>query len=351
MKIKKVSFEDRVFRFKHGEYVMSHVTQSQLNVRVLRLEADDGSVGWGEIIRRGIYDDEAPPREAAILDSLAGQAISTIPLAVQKVRQQGVVLRGMAFGLDTAYHDWVARKAGLPLYALLGGKSCESLPDYYSLSGGNPREAAVTLKAEARGWAVVQIKLGIGNQDDDVAMVEAALDSLTEDHLILADFNGALDVESALSTIAKLEDDRIVWEEPCRTLDDNSEVAARCGKPVMFDQCLSDLTAIIRVASEGLAHSVAIKPPFLGGLGIARVARDICIEAGLPVRIDGPWCGHIATAANLHLACATPADLLIAGCDLRQPLILDEDWGGIRHLPGHRIAPLDVAGHGVNPVP
>ena len=68
------------------------------------------------------------------------------------------------------------------------------------------------------------------------------------------------------------------------------------------------------------------------------------------MRIDGPWCGHIATAANLHLACGAPANLLIAGCDLRQPLMLDEGWGGTRHFPGHRIAPLDEPGHGVNPV-
>jgi L-alanine-DL-glutamate epimerase-like enolase superfamily enzyme len=352
MNIKQVDYHDLVLRFKHGEYVMSHVVQTRLNIRILRLETGDGGIGWGEIIRRGRFDDEAPPREEAILDALAGKPVSSIPVLLAKLRRDSDALRGLAFGLDTAFLDWTARRTGVPLYALLGGRRNDAVPDYYSLSGDNDASStATTLNDEANGWAVVQIKLGVNGRAADIAMVEAAARCLSAQQLILADFNGALDVETALSMIAEFDDGRIVWEEPCETLDENNEVAARCGKPVMFDQCLADLATISGVAAAGLAHSVAIKPAFLGGLEVARAARDICVEAGMPVRIDGPWCGHIATAANLHLACGAPTGLLIAGCDLRQPLILDEDWGGTRHLPGHRIAPFDEPGHGVNPPP
>jgi L-alanine-DL-glutamate epimerase-like enolase superfamily enzyme len=350
MNITQVSHEDHVLHFAHGEYVMSHVVQTQLNIRVLRLETEDGNIGWGEIIRRGLFDDEAPPIEEKILAALSGKPVSSIPVLLSELRNDSVALRGLAFGLDTAFLDWTARKADVPLYALLGGKVNGAVPDYYSLSGGDdPGAAAVRLKTEAKDWAVVQIKLGVGSRDADIALLEAAAESLSSEQKILADFNGALDAEAALSVIAEFDDERIIWEEPCPSVDENSEVAAGCGKPVMFDQCLTDLATVTSVASAGLAHSVAIKPPFLGGLEVARVARDVCIQAGMPVRIDGPWCGHIATAANLHLACGTPDDLLVAGCDLRQPLALEEDWGGTLHLPGHRIAPFDEPGHGVNP--
>ena len=56
----------------------------------------------------------------------------------------------------------------------------------------------------------------------------------------------------------------------------------------------------VAIASEGLAYSAAIKPPLPDGLPIARVACEICIDAG--------------------------------------------------GLPNCRIAPLDEHGHGVNPV-
>lgn len=330
---------------------MSHVIQTQLNVRVLKLVTDDGNIGWGEIIRKGRFDEEAPPREDSVIASLSGLPVTSISTLLPRLREESEALRGLAFALDTAYLDWMARKSGVPLYALLGGKAIDAVPEYYSLSGGDDlSEAVTTLKTEAVGWPVIQIKLGVGSRDDDIAIVKKSLDVLTAEQLILADFNGALDVESALAVIAEFDDNRIVWEEPCNTIDENSEVAARCDKPVMFDQCLTDLAAIMRVVSGGLAHSIAIKPAFLGGLQVARSARDICLEAGIKVRIDGPWCGHIATAANLHLACGAPADKLIAGCDLRQPLILDEDWGGTRHLAGHYIAPSDDPGHGAKPL-
>jgi len=44
-----------------------------------------------------------------------------------------------------------------------------------------------------------------------------------------------------------------------------------------------------------------------------------------------------------------PAELLIAGCDLSEPLVLEESWGGKVSKPGGRIAPMDKPGHGVTP--
>jgi hypothetical protein len=49
----------------------------------------------------------------------------------------------------------------------------------------------------------------------------------------------------------------------------------------------------------------------------------------MKMRIDGPWCGDIATAAILHLALGAPPDLLIAGCDLREPLVRERDLKGV----------------------
>ena len=259
------------------------------------------------------------------------------------------MFRGLAFGIETAYLDLLARQVELPLYALLGGKLVASVPEYYSLSCADAGTVSATLAEEANGWDVVQIKLGVGDRQADADRISAALEALAKNQTILADFNGALNVDSALAVIAEFDDARIVWEEPCDSVEANTDVARGCARPVMFDQCLESLDHITRVVADGVAHSVCLKPAFLGGLAVARTARDICIAAGMPMRIDGPWCGHIATAACLHLAVGVPVELLIAGCDLRQPLLLNDDWGGTNHLPQHQIAPLDTPGHGAAP--
>ncbi len=350
MIVKRLDFQDHVFQFKDGEYVMSHVTQKELAIRVLRLETGDGHVGWGEIVRKATLDPVlVGSQEEPLIKALVGRDVADIPAFARQFGMRDKAFRGFAFGLETAYLDLVARRTELPLYALLGGKFIEDVPEYYSLSCGDTGLVAPKLAVEAKGWDIVQIKLGADDRQADRERIRAALEALANNQIVLADFNGALNVETAMAVFSEFDDPRIVWEEPCNTVKENTEVARRSGRPVMFDQCLESLDLIAQVAADGVAHSVCLKPPFLGGLEPARAARDMCINAGMPMRIDGPWCGHIATSACLHLAVGVPIELLVAGCDLRQPLSLNEDWGGTLHLPHHRIAPSDTPGHGAAP--
>lgn len=351
MQIRRLDFQDHIFQFTDGEYVMSHVTQKQLDVRVLRLETMSGHVGWGEIVRKPLLDQAlVASQEAPLIGAIAGRDLADIPRGCREYRQRDVKLNGLAFGLETAYYDLIARRAGLPLYALLGGKLRDDAADYYSLSSNDSASVCARLAA-AVDWKVIQVKLGVDDPQSDCEQVHALLSELANHQIMLVDFNAALDVPAALEIIAEFDDPRLVWEEPCKTVAENTLVAEQSGQAVMFDQCLSNLESFTRVVAAGLAHSVCIKPASLGGLEIARTARNICIDAGIPMRIDGPWCGHIASSVCLHLAVGVPADLLIAGCDLRQPLDIADDWGGIEHLPGHRIRPADSPGHGALPPP
>jgi L-alanine-DL-glutamate epimerase-like enolase superfamily enzyme len=350
MLIKRLHSQDHYFQFKNGEYVMSYVTQKSLNIRVLTLESDIGEFGWGEIVRKPNIDPvQVEDKETSLLIKLQGQPISKLLSFTEHLRLTDYKLRGLAFGLETAYYDLIARRENKPLYEILGGMKSNSVPEYYSASHGDIASVTDELTNHSKGWKVVQIKLGVDSTEEDIEQVSAALNVLTRDQILLADFNGALDVGTALSVISNFEDSRIIWEEPCLSLDENSTVAARSKKPVMFDQCLDSWETFKTVTEQKLAHSVCIKPALLGGLDPARRARDICIDAKMPMRIDGPWCGHIATASCLHLAVGTPSDLLIAGCDLRQPLELNSDWGGTVHLAEHFIKPDNKPGHNAQP--
>lgn len=352
MLIEKLEFLDHRFEFKGGKYVMSHVTQEELVVRILRLETEDGNLGWGEIVRKTNVDrSAAEAEETSILASLTGIPLSDLPNRYNEIGNRGKLLRGLAFGLSTAFLDWQGRQTGQPMYGLIGELKSSQIPEYYSLSCEEPEKMKQQCQIEAKGWPVVQVKLGVGSLELDRQRIDVALSSLDENQLILLDFNGELDVASSLAIMADYDDTRIVWEEPCDNVEDNSEVARRSNKPVMFDQCLDGLEAYRIAVSEGLAHSLCIKAPFLGSMETSCAARDMCIEAGMKMRVDGPWCGHIASAACLHLAATIPPELLIAGCDLRQAFEIDDDWGGTNHLAGHCISASNSVGHGVSPPP
>ena len=193
-----------------------------------------------------------------------------------------------------------------------------------------------------------QLKLGVGTLEDDVEQVNAVLAELSPGQTMLADANGGWSVERACETMARFEDARIVWEEPCSLYEDNVEVMRRSGISVMVDQSVSSAEIALKAAEDGLAHSICIKPAFLGGLSVAQTVRDAAAAAGMKMRIDGPWCGDIATAANLHLAVGAPPELLISSCDLREPLVLEPCLEGIENLPDTRIALNEGPGLGVS---
>jgi L-alanine-DL-glutamate epimerase-like enolase superfamily enzyme len=350
MKLKSITARAVEYAFRDGAYVMSHVTQTTLPTRVLTVEAADGSIGYGEVVRMPTLDPEVTALlEDAVLDGLADTPMDGLPALARSSRARDSRLKGFAFGLETAYFDWVGRRAGEPLHALLGGRRLDAVDDYLSLSCASPDAMLAEYRAQDRGNRVIQPKLGIGPIADDIARMEALLTAIGSDHVILADFNGGRTPDEAETVIRAVADPRIVWEEPCDSFADNRTVIDRTGAPVQLDQCLASLASTAEAVAHGGAHSIAIKPAKLGGLSAGQAARDMCDDAGMAYRIDGPWCGHIAAAAVAHLAVTADPGLMMCSCDLRQPLILDGDWGGIRTLDGGRLTLSDSPGHGATP--
>ncbi len=337
------------FQFRDGPYVMSYVTQDRLTTRVLRITAEDGTCGYGEVVRSARYAPETCEiLENETLVELEPLSIQNLPILAHHLRVRDIRLYGLAFALETAHLDFCAKKANAPLFAFLGGSMNQSVTDYLSIGCATPQVIHQKIRDVGATREVIQVKLGEGQLDLDFERIETALRVATQNQRLLLDFNGALNVEQALSVVQQYEDSRIVWEELCNNVPMNIEVAQRTGKNILFDQCLKSLQHYAAVCSQPITASVCIKPAApLGGLSVARVARDMALDAGLSVRIDGPWSGPIGSAAALHLALGAPPEKLIAGCDLTEPLVLGYPWKSHRKLPGDRIAPLQGNGHGV----
>jgi L-alanine-DL-glutamate epimerase-like enolase superfamily enzyme len=336
--------------FRDGSYAMSHVTQAAAYGRILRFHDADGLEGLGEIVFAPSLSQAARRRciadEREYLSRLVGQGLGTIVSCARELSARGKPWRGVAFGIETACFDLQARQQGRSLAALLGGSLNDAVPDYFSISERSVERVRQRLEIAGRDRAVIQLKLGVGSLEDDIAQLCAALDVMTERQTLLADANGGWSVGEACEVIARFDDPRVIWEEPCTAYEENVAVARASRKHVMFDQCVSDIDAAVRAAEDGMAEAVCIKPAFLGGLNAAREVRDRCTQAGMNMRVDGPWCGDIATAAILHLAVGAPPELLVAGCDLREPLMVEPVLNGVMRLRDGRIAPLPGPGLG-----
>nr|WIE91266.1 mandelate racemase/muconate lactonizing enzyme family protein [Mesorhizobium sp. WSM4875] len=347
-------------------FKMFNYTQTHLRDLIVRIETDEGSFGFGEIIS---FD--STPRDAArdqqMVDRFQGMSLAEMPARLREMHQEvpyysfygenDPFVWQWVFGLETAYHDLLARAAGVPLSTLLGGRMVSEVADFLTIAGDESVETlTASLAQDASDRRVIQMKCGGMSTSSDEERIDAALAHMGEEQIFLADFNGAFSVDEAKAMISRFSDRRLIWEEPCASFEDNRALAEATGAPILLDQCTS-FPKMIEACTSRCFVGYTVKPVFMGGLTYARAARDMAVASDLKVRIDGAWCGGVAVAAILQLAVGTPERSLLAGNDMREFLLLapDEDVvldrrGGVsKRGKSARIAPL--AGPGLGFVP
>lgn len=351
MTIKTIEAWDFCPTFRDGPYAMSHVTSDHAYGRILRITDAAGRCGVGEVVfAPSLVQHDRETRiqeEADYLTPLINEPMDRLLSVAADMRSRDTSWRGIAFALETVWFDYEGHRTQQPVANLLGEPKSSAVPDYFSISESEISKIQARVDVAGPRRRVLQLKLGVGSLDEDIRKVTALFGMMSQDQLVLADANGGWSPQQALEIMDRFTDERLVWEEPCKNYEDNLHVAQRTGKPVMFDQCVGNYDAALKAIDERVAHSICIKPAFLGGLSTAQKVRDRAAETGMRMRIDGPWCGDIASAAILHLATGTPEHLLVAGCDLREPLSLSVDLNGVRHREPDLIAPPDGVGLGI----
>lgn len=192
---------------------------------LVRVEDEEGAVGWGEVwcnfpacgaehraqlvetvlapLLRGL-DTEEP---AIVFETLTR---ATRILALQS-GEPGPLAQAIA-GLDIALWDLLARRRGMPLWRLLGGRS-GTIAVY--ASGINPDDPEL-LAAEkhASGFRAFKLKVGFG-AGRDVANLAAMRAAVGPACALMADANQAWDLATARTIAERLRPFGLRWlEEP-----------------------------------------------------------------------------------------------------------------------------------------
>ena len=164
-------------------------------VWVVRLEADNGLVGWGDDLGWDEYWDFAgapPPRPA--VDHLIGRNPAALMFD-----------DGLGFAPQVAMLDLVARDNGVPVHALLGQKVRDRCPiSWWDIDMPHADWAAEARESVVRGYASFKMKARPWR--DIFAQVEATMAVVPGDYKFDIDFNGFL-LDQARSEIclAKLD--------------------------------------------------------------------------------------------------------------------------------------------------
>jgi o-succinylbenzoate synthase len=296
-------------------FVTSGGVVSARELLLLRLEDEDGAVGYGE---------------AAPLEPYDGVTIAEV---AEELRR-GQAGRPHAHAAEEmARLDLEGRREGRGL----GQPGAEAIAVNRTLPGGPPAEVAAEARSALRaGYSCFKLKVGL---PDDVERVAAVRDALGSWPALRLDANGAWAPEEAVRRIAELEPfDLQFVEQPCRTLEELAEVRPAVTVPVGADEPVTDAATIRAAADIKACDVVNVKLAGSGGFGAAREALREAerhgLRAFLSSTLDGPWgiaaALQLAASEGLSLACGLATLELF---DARIARALPEARGGLMPVP------------------
>jgi L-alanine-DL-glutamate epimerase-like enolase superfamily enzyme len=344
MRIARVTTFGYDLHYAHGEYVMSGGrTITSLESTIVKLETDDGLTGYGETCPLGsTYLPAHAAGARAALQELAPALIGVDPRNLNAVWE---ALDGALAGhdyaksaVDIACWDLLGKAANLPVSTLLGGAVAEDFPLYVAIPLG-PIDAMVEHVAarRAEGIRLFQLKLG-ADPREDAARVRAVLEATEPGETIIADANGGWRLQDATIAARALEGlDRVLFEQPCPTLDECLIIRERTTLPMVLDEVITSVDTLLR--ARPAIEAINLKIGRVGGLTKAKLLRDLGQHLGLRFTIEDSWGGDVTTAAVAHLAASTkPSQLLMAS--------FMNDWT-LDHIAGYE--PRSSGGRGSAP--
>jgi L-alanine-DL-glutamate epimerase-like enolase superfamily enzyme len=286
---------------------------------LVKISTDEGLVGWGEECPFSPTYMLAFPEGARAAIQVMGRALlGADPRQIEEIhaRMDGA-LYGHAYAkspIDIACWDLLGQATGLPVSDLLGGTFQPRFPLYAVVGVNRPetmRGRAEQLLAE--GFRRIQVKVGSGHWRLDVERVQACLEVLRDQEVVIVDANAYWRQHEAAQVVAALEDEPIYLEQPCRSLGECLAIRRRTARPMILDESLTDLDALLAAHAAGAMDCAMLKLSRFGGIGRIRLARDLCQQWGLAVTIEDSGGGDVVTAAMAHLAASTPSRSLLNG--------------------------------------
>ena len=314
---------------------LSVATMNTQTLVLVRVTCADGIEGWGEATTIGglNYGEESPESIKTNIDTylaplLAGMDAAQPAKAMAKIRKTIQGNRFAKCALETALLDAQARRLGIPLSELLGGRVRDALPVAWTLASGDTAKdiAEAEHMLDIRRHRIFKLKIGLRGVDEDVAHALAIKRALGERASVRVDVNQAWSESESVRGIAKLEAGGIdLIEQPVRAHDHAAlaRLKARFDVAIMADEALHGPVDAMALARTDAADVYAVKITQSGGLTPALDVATIARLAGIGVYGGTMLEGGIGTAATAHV-CATFADLAW-GTELFGPLLLTEE--------------------------
>ena len=284
----------------------------------VRVEADDGAVGWGEASLEGWAE-----AVDGVFEAFRDRFVGADPFAIEDIWQVGyrggfyrggAVMMSALAGLDQALWDLKGRALGLPVWQMLGGKVRDKVRSYAWIGGDKPHEVGEGAEhRKSQGFDAIKMNatanlewIGTAKQFDDVVKrVEAAQAKGMDVGL---DFHGRVHRPLAKQLAKALEPLGLMFiEEPI--LSENPEglaqIAQLVSTPIALGERLYSRWDFKPFFESGAVD--IIQPDLSHAGGILEVRKIAAMAEAYDVAV-APHCplGPLALAACLQVAAVAP---------------------------------------------
>lgn len=326
----------------------------KLDATLVKLETDDGFVGWGEGTPWGhTYVPAHGPGIRAGIETMAPFIIGLDPRRLLDVeRAMDLALPGHLYAkspIDMACWDIAGQAANMSIADLMGGGSRTPRPIASSVGAKTVEETREVIERyRQRGYIAHSVKIG-GDVTRDIARIRDVEAMREEGDIILYDVNRGWTRQQAMRVMHAVEDLHVMVEQPCETLDDIAAISGTHATPVSVDESLVTLQDAARIARDGLAEVFGIKLNRVGGLTKAARMRDVALAHGIDMFVMATGGSVLADTEALHLAATIPDANCHAVWACQDMLTIDIAGGrGPRNVAGHLHLP-EAPGLGVYP--
>jgi L-alanine-DL-glutamate epimerase-like enolase superfamily enzyme len=333
-------------------FVISYSSYDYMPSIILRLETDEGLVGYGEAV-----PDEHVTGETffGVINILKHHLLPAImgqnPFSIEQIHHildQAIYANPSAkAAIDIACYDLMGKFLSQPVYQLIGGAVHESLTFPAVLSIDDPDVMAQKAKkAIAEGYLYLKLKLGRDPQED-VARVKAIRQAIGDRVTICVDINqGWVNYSQAIQAIEQLTSYHVAWvEQPIRIqdIDGLAEIKKHTMTPIMADESVHDGYELLEIIKKQAADRINIKLMKCGGIYPAVHMAKMAEFAGLPCQIGSMVESSIASAAGYHVA---KSHRNITHTELTGPLLFSKDIGDLQYMLPY-VELTDRAGLGI----
>lgn len=280
---------------------------SGLNILLVRIETEDGLIGWGEAFGHAVAPATQVVIDRMIAPQLIGRDSSKIDAimgdltkALHLFGRNGPVIYGLS-GVDIALWDIAGKRANMPLYRLLGGGFRDELDVYASLLRYGEAEtlAANLRRAVSLGYNAIKL------HEIVPALVGLTREIIGPDRQLMVDTNCPWSIPEALQMARAMQPYDVTWlEEPIWRPEDHrslAEVRKHGIIPIAAGENAGGLLEFRAMIEHGAIDIAQPSVTKIGGITEVKKIIALCDAFGVQLV---PHCAYFGPGylASMHIA-------------------------------------------------